>query len=83
MGQNHILHLSDHERITYYVWSYGLFSVSFEKKVNLIRYRVGLGEGGGGGEMGTSYPVTVFHCFIFFFNISCLILSNFIDSLIT
>lgn len=43
MGQNHILHLSDHERITYYVWSYGLFSVSFEKKVNLIRYRVGLG----------------------------------------
>ena len=48
MGQNHILHLSDHERITYYVWSYGLFSVSFEQKVNLIRYRVGLGEGGGG-----------------------------------
>ena len=51
MGQNHILHLSDHERITYYVWSYGLFSVSFEKKVNLIRYRVGLGEGGGGGDL--------------------------------
>ena len=57
MGQNHILHLSDHERITYYVWSYGLFSVSFEKKVNLIRYRVGLGGGRGGG--GRLEPATL------------------------
>ena len=64
MGQNHILHLSDHERITYYVWSYGLFSVSFEKKVNLIRYRVGLGEGGGGGRLE---PATLWLCSIVFY----------------
>ena len=69
MGQNHILHLSDHERITYYVWSYGLFSVSFEKKVNLIRYRVGLGEGGGGGDWNQLHCdcVPLFYIFLQYF----------------
>ena len=71
MGQNHILHLSDHERITYYVWSYGLFSVSFEKKVNLIRYRVGLGGGGEGrGVDWNQLPcdcVPLFYIFLQYF----------------
>ena len=57
MGQNDILHLSDHEQITH-VWCYSLFSVSFEKKMDLIRYRM--------GAFGTSCPLNVI-LFLYFF----------------